>query len=56
MNHDKSILLPMLERLRKCRNLIQLGTTDKIDLFEEDGFETMKKLFDVLSSDIPDEI
>lgn len=56
MNHDKTILLPMLSRLKKCRNLIQLGTSDKIDLFAEEGFETMKKLFDALYKDIPDKI
>lgn len=56
MNHDKTILLPMLSRLKKCRNLIQLGTSDKIDLFAEEGFETMKKLFDAVYKDIPDKI
>lgn len=56
MEHDKTILMPMLARLKKCRNLIQLGSRDKIDLFNEKGFESLKKIFNAISNDIPDEI
>ena len=55
-DHNKSILLPMLYRMKKCRDLIQLGTNDNIDLLEEVGFETVKKLFSSINSDIPMEI
>lgn len=41
MEHNRTIILPMLSRLKRCRNLIQLGTKDKVDLFKETGFEKL---------------
>lgn len=56
MEHDKTILLPMLARLKKCRNLIQLGTRGEIDLFDEAGFDALRKIFNAIANDIPEEI
>lgn len=51
-DHSRSIVLPMLYRMKKCRDLIQLGTNENIDLFKEHGFETIRKI----TNDIPDNI
>lgn len=56
MEHNRTIILPMLTRLKKCRNLIQLGTKDKLDLFKETGFEKIKTIFDAIDNDIPSEM
>ena len=56
MEHNRTIILPMLSRLKRCRNLIQLGTKDKVDLFKETGFEKLKTIFDAIDNDIPVEI
>ena len=56
MEHNKTIILPMLSRLKKCRNIIQLGTKDNFDLFKETGFEKLKTIFDAIDNDIPKEI
>ncbi|MEA4967561.1 MAG: DUF3800 domain-containing protein [Bacteroidaceae bacterium] len=34
-NHDKSIIIPMLSRLKKCNDTIKLGTEGRIDLYEK---------------------
>lgn len=50
--HSRTIVLPMLYRMKKCRDLIQLGTRGNVDLFHEHGFETIKRI----TNDIPDNI
>lgn len=34
INHGTTIIYPMISRLRKCRDLIKLGTANELDLFE----------------------
>ena len=46
LNHDISIILPMLERLKKCRDTIKLGTANQLDLFEKTEYSNLKKYFD----------
>lgn len=38
--------MPMLERLRKCRDLVKLGTANGLDLLDETEFEQLKPYFD----------
>ena len=46
INHGTSIIIPMLERLKKCRDLIKLNSLNHIDLFDNTEYSTLKKYFD----------
>ena len=46
INHGTTIILPMLERLKKCRDTIKLGTANQLDLFEKTEYSNLKKYFD----------
>lgn len=46
VNHDTSIILPMLSRLKKCKDTIHLGTLSKQNLFSNPESEVLKKLFE----------
>ena len=46
INHGTSIIIPMLERLKKCRDLIKLGSTNELDVFDHSEYRTLKKYFD----------
>lgn len=46
INHGKSIIMPMLSRLKKCNDTIRLGTNGKIDLFQRAEYQTLKKLLE----------
>ncbi len=46
INHGTSIILPMLGRLKKCRDLIKLGTTNELDLFDSAECSSLKRYFD----------
>lgn len=46
INHGTTIILPMLERLKKCRDLIKLGTNNELDLFDKTEYSSLKKYFD----------
>lgn len=46
INHDAKVVLPMLERLRKCRNLIKLGTVNGLDLLAHDEYKNLRAYFD----------
>ena len=46
INHGTSIIIPMLERLKKCRDIIKLGTLNQVDLFEKTEYAALKKYFD----------
>ena len=46
INHGTKIILPMLERLKKCRDTIKLGTANQLDLFEKTEYSNLKKYFD----------
>ena len=42
MNHDSSIILPMLGRLKKCRDKIMLGTNGNVDLYQADAYKELR--------------
>lgn len=46
INHGTSIIIPMLERLKKCRDLVKLGTANELDLFDHTEYSSLKKYFD----------
>lgn len=46
INHGTSIIMPMLHRLRMCRDLIKLGTDNELDLFDKTEYSSLKKYFD----------
>lgn len=48
INHDASIVIPMLARLKKCRDLIKLGTANKLDLLDQTEYKSLKAYFDNL--------
>lgn len=46
INHGTAIIIPMLERLKKCRDLVKLGTENELDLFDKTEYSSLKKYFD----------
>ena len=48
VNHDANIIIPMLERLKKCREIIKLGTINGLDLLDHPEFQPLKAYFDLL--------
>lgn len=42
LNHNVSIILPMLGRLKKCRDKIMLGTNGEVDLYQADMYKELK--------------
>ena len=42
LNHNVSIILPMLGRLKKCRDKIMLGTNGEVDLYQSDTYKELK--------------
>ena len=48
INHDAKIVIPMLARLKKCRDLIKLGTVNGLDLLNPPEYEQLKVYFDSL--------
>ena len=51
VNHDASIVIPMLARLKKCRDLVKLGTVNNVDLLAQPEYQAIKKYLDLLPSD-----
>lgn len=46
INHGTTIIMPMLARLKKCRDLVKLGTLNELDLFDRTEYSSLKKYFD----------
>lgn len=46
VNHGTTIIYPMISRLRKCRDLIKLGTTNGLDLFEHIENEDLRNVLE----------
>lgn len=44
VNHGKSIIMPMLSRLKKCNDIIRMGTEGEINLFEQAEYQSMANL------------
>lgn len=47
INHGSQVVLPMLSRLKKCRDLIKLATNGKVDLFDHAEYHDLKNFFDL---------
>lgn len=43
-NHSLGVVEPMLDRLLKCRDGIQLATEGKLDLFQQDRYRKLRRL------------
>ncbi|WP_304433251.1 DUF3800 domain-containing protein [Acutalibacter muris] len=48
INRDASIVIPMLARLKKCRDLVKLGTANNLDLLDHTEYQSLKAYFDNL--------
>jgi hypothetical protein len=46
INHGKTIILPMLSRLKKCQDIIKLGTNGEVDLFERAEYSSLATLIE----------
>lgn len=46
VNHGKSIIMPMLSRLKICNDVIRMGTEGKINLFERAEYHSLAKMFE----------
>lgn len=46
INHGASVVLPMLDRLKKCRDLVKLATKNELDLFDHREMDRLRKFFD----------
>ena len=46
INHDAKVVIPMLARLKKCRDLIKLGTNNELDLLDHEEYKQLKNYFD----------
>ena len=47
INHGSQVVLPMLSRLKKCRDLIKLATNGNVDLFAHEEYKELKDFFDL---------
>ena len=46
INHDAKIVLPMLARLKKCRDLVMLNSVGGLDLLDHPEYEPLRTFFD----------
>lgn len=46
INHGTTIIMPMLHRLKKCRDIIKLGTMERVDLFNKTEYSSLNKFFE----------
>lgn len=46
INHDAKIVIPMLARLKRCRDLVKLATNNDLDLLDQPEYSTLKGFFD----------
>ena len=44
VNLEQSIIVPIINRLAKCRNLLYEGTEGRFDLFEREEYELLRKI------------
>jgi len=44
INHGKTIIMPMLSRLKKCNDVISMGTNGRIKLFERAEYSELRHL------------
>ena len=48
INHDAKIVIPMLARLKKCRDLVKLGTANDLDLLDRAEYAQLRAYFDII--------
>lgn len=48
INHGVSVAIPVLDRMKKCRDIIKMGTTNQVDLFDHTEYNNLKRYFDEL--------
>ena len=46
INHDAKIVIPMLARLKKCRDLVKLSTANELDLLAHTEYDQLREYFD----------
>ena len=46
VNHDAKIVIPMLARLKRCRDLVKLATLNEVDLLDYDEYSQLRSFFD----------
>lgn len=44
INHGKTIIMPMLSRLKKCNDVISMGTNGRVRLFEKAEYSNLRDL------------
>lgn len=52
INHGVSVIVPMLERLKKCRDTVNLATNGELDLFDQAEYSNIKKYFSALAVEL----
>lgn len=52
VNHGKTIIMPMLARLRKCHDAIRVGTNGAVDLFEKAEYKQIASLLENNNKDL----
>jgi len=46
VNHGKSIIMPMMSRLKTCNDVIKTGTNGSLNLFEKAEYHSLAKMFE----------
>lgn len=46
IDHSNKMIFPMLDRLERCRKGIKLVTKNRLDLFDNPGYTSLKRFFD----------
>lgn len=46
VDHGVQVVLPMLSRLKRCRDIVKLSTKGRLDLFDHDEYRDVKLFFD----------
>lgn len=54
INHDAKIVIPMLSRLKKCRDIVRLATANGLDVLDHTEYKDLKRFFDNLTIGIED--
>ena len=49
INHDAKIVIPMLSRLKKCRDIVRLATANGLDVLDHTEYKDLKRFFDNLT-------
>lgn len=46
VNHGNSMIIPMLDRIKRCRDTIKLATQNQTDVLEKPEYQKLKKILD----------